>query len=206
MAGLVELLRQQGLEKLPLQTWVRRPEILLHPNIPAPLHGLAPRNLLGGKWWNATKQAAYQTTAYHCVACGVAKEQAEYRQWLEAHECYDVDYSAGRAYYRETVPLCHMCHNYVHDGRLKWLLETGKIHHAKFRKIMTHGDEVLTLAGLEKANYLEREIIFANLVRAGKVAQWGQWRLVVEGKEYLPLYKTRQEWEAAKFEEHDGNS
>ena len=163
--------------------WQPRPEVLLCGNIPKPMHGLAPRGILGATWWNQTRRQAYKSTYYHCVACGVYKKDAKLRQWLEGHELYTVDYLTGRMYYQETVPLCHCCHNYIHDGRLTALLEQGKLSHQKYVTVMQHGDAVLAAAGLKKPTPY-----------SGPFTEWGDWRLVLFGKEYPPIYKTYEEW------------
>ena len=163
-----------------------RPELLLSPNIPKPMHGLAPREILGRKWWDATRKAAYKATAFHCLACGVHKSEAEYHKWLEGHEVYSIDYLTGKMIYLETVALCHFCHNSIHDGRLKSLLEKGEIHHAKYAAIMQHKDSVLARAGLVcKAGY------------SGPTADWPDWRLVLDGAEYPPLWRSFDDWRKA---------
>jgi len=168
----------------------RKPELLLCPNIPKPMHGLAPRVVLGQSWWDKTRKESYKSNYYHCLACGVHKLKARYRQWLEGHEVYETDYLLGRHYYVETVPLCHLCHNYVHSGRLEALREEGKITHAKYRAVIEHGDSVLHTAGLRAKQPYE-----------GPTAEWGDWRLVVEVdgtmKEYKPLYNSFDEWRKA---------
>ena len=174
-----------------------RPEILLCSNIPQPMHGVAPRVILGEKWWNATRQAAYKSTAYRCLACGVSKQDAKMHHWLEGHELYKIDYKKGLMRYVETVPLCHYCHTYIHDGRLNALLEQGRIHHAKFVAIMKHGDAVLAKAGLSRPLIRDRDDAIIDGMLAGEVAPWNKWRLVIKGKRYPPRYKTLNDWRKA---------
>ncbi|MGB5770131.1 MAG: hypothetical protein WBM32_09705, partial [Crocosphaera sp.] len=59
------------------------PWLLFHPNIPKPLHGLAPRVIKGDKWFNQTKQETKAKLNQHCWACGVHKYDAKYHRWLE---------------------------------------------------------------------------------------------------------------------------
>lgn len=155
--------------------WIRRPEILLLPPIPEPMHGMAPRVVLGASWWNRTRLAAYKSTDYHCVACGVFKTDAKSRKWLECHEVYDIDYLLGRMTYVCAVPLCHYCHNYCHPGRMKALLDKGEMTHAKYAGIIQHGDAVLRNARLRKKD------------KPTELSEWaeaGDWRLVIDGVEY----------------------
>jgi hypothetical protein len=101
----------------------------------------------------------------------------------------------------ESVPLCHLCHNFVHDGRLRALLAQGKISHAKYAATLQHGERVLREAGLKRLVYDKRNI---SLWLNG-VAEWPKWRLIidvkVDGKRVRrsvpPLYKTQEEWQAA---------
>lgn len=185
MESIVDELRnilKQGFTDLGKRDFVLRPEILTCHNIPQPMHGTAPRVVLGDKWWNKTRKEAYKSTNYHCLACGVQKYQAKNRQWLEGHELYDIDYMAGRMVYVETVPLCHYCHNYIHDGRLRWLLETGQLHQSKYVAIIQHGDAILREHGLRRDVYL------------GPVAEWEEWRLVIGDMEFKPFYPTEEDW------------
>jgi hypothetical protein len=177
--SLANRLRRAGVKP---RLWTPDPRLLLLPQVPRPLHGLAPRVVLGAKWWDATRQAAYRSTAYHCLACGVYKGDAVWRKWLEAHEVYAVDYLAGRATYERAVPLCHLCHAYIHCGRSEALVERGEMNHLKYAAIMQHGDAVLGAAGLRRLPPYD-----------GPFAPWDDWRLVVGSKEYEPL-RTEQEW------------
>ena len=170
------------------------PSILLHQNIPKPLHGVAPRTVLGLNWWNRERLACYKSTNFHCLACGVHKSRAKLRQWVEAHEQYEIDYARGIAKYVGAVPLCHCCHNFIHDGRLQALLEQGKIHHSKFVSIIQHGEEVLARAGLTRPTHAEREAVVDQLAINGKVAEWSSWRLQIGRKRFPPKFATMEEW------------
>jgi len=150
------------------------------------MHGMAPRVVLGARWWDETRKAAYKSTGYHCVACGVHKRDAEGRQWLEGHEAYRVDYTKLRMKYLECVPLCHYCHNYLHRGRLDALLESGEVHQAKYVAIIQHGDRVLREAGLEPKRPHESLVINQD--------EWGRWRLVVGRRRFKPLFSSYEEW------------
>lgn len=180
--SLAQTLRGKGVNLNPI-VWIPKPEILLGANIPKPLHGVAPRVVLGVSWWNKEREKAYASTNYHCIACEVHKIKAKYVKHLEGHEVYAIDYLKGRSVYIETVPLCHFCHNYIHSGRLEALLNAGKIHHAKYTSIIQHGDSILAKSKLTKP-----------IPYSGPFADWKDWRLVVNGNEYPPLYKTFEEW------------
>lgn len=168
--------------KMPNKEWDRKPEILLCPNVPKPLAGVNPRTILGRKWWDKTRKEAYISTNFHCIACGVHKEEAKGPKWLEGHEVYEANYPKGRMSYVETVPLCHYCHNFIHDGRMLSLLGAGKYDHGKYVRVMNHGNKVLREAGLVKIPY------------SGEVAPWSKWRLELLGKKYKPLFKSYEEW------------
>jgi hypothetical protein len=175
-----------------VEPFLNDPTVLLHPQIPQPLHGLAPRTILGGKWWDVTRKAAYRSTNFHCLACGIPKALAKSRNWLEGHETYEIDYLMGRMTYVRTVALCHFCHSYIHNGRLKWLLESGKVHQAKYVAIIQHGDSILFNAKLKRPEPY-----------TGPTVEWKEWRLILDGKEYKPLYKNFEQWAKANREPFD---
>lgn len=186
--SLSDHLKKRGVKKLPTTKCPvkLRPEVLLHQNIPQPLHQVNPRSVLGKKWWDQERKKAYESTNFHCIACGVHKTLAKARQWLEGHELYDIDYLKGRAKYVETVPLCHYCHNSIHSGRLQALLDSGYLHHQKYVAIIQHRDQILKAAGLTlPAPY------------TGKVAEWSKWRLRIGRNLYPPKFKNIEEWEKA---------
>ena len=172
----------RDLSKPPVK-FKRRPEVLCHPQIPKPMHTLAPRVILGSSWWDVTREAAYRSTGFHCVACGVHQYYAVWHQWMEGHELYSIDYLLGRMTYVETVPLCHLCHNFIHQGRLQALLDNKEITREKFDLVIAHGTNVLKKAKLKKPPPYD-----------GSIADWDDWRLVLNGKEYPPRIKCFADW------------
>ena len=178
MAGLAN-----NLIKLYQPQWKRRPEVLLQNNTVKPLHRVVPRIILGREWWDQTRQAAYEATNFHCIACGVPKRLAKWHQWLEGHEVYRINYRKGRMTYIETVALCHSCHNFIHDGRLRALVDKAEITWEKYNSIMNHGMAVLEEAKLMKPRPYK-----------GPIARWEDWRLALFGKEYPPVFANYKEW------------
>lgn len=179
-----------------------RPEVLMHPNIPKPLHEVNPRNIMGQKAWDVVRQEAYSSTDYHCIACGVHKSEAKGPKWLEAHEFYNIDYSAGRVEIDRIIPLCHYCHNFIHSGRLYMIMGKEKTQE-EVRDILEHGFQVLSKHGLaafyftlELADEINAETygVLPDIRPDGEVPAWEDWRLVWQGKEYPPKYKTYEEW------------
>ena len=168
----------------PPREWKPRPEVLLDPPLPAPMHGLAPRIVLGQQWWDAVRFEAYRSTNYHCVACGQVRSDG----WaqLEGHERYDVDYLLGRMTYVETVPLCRQCHAFVHRGYLRVQLEQGIIQVWEYEAVVDHCRLVLDRAGLR-----------APEPHRGPTADWADWRLVIDGVEYPPLHGSHEMYREA---------
>jgi len=163
-----------------------RPELLLHPNIPKPLHGLNPRTILGTEWWDEKRQEAYKKNNYCCWACGVHKLNAKYHSWLEAHEYYDYEYEKGEAKLIEIVALCHSCHNFIHSGRMNMLLDSGEMSIVMYLDIKHHGEFILEKAGLLVDYY--------NQTPPQKVAEWKAWHIVIGGKKYYTKFSGIEEW------------
>lgn len=178
----------------PVFVW---PELLMHPNIPKPMHGLNPRTLLGQEWWDAQRQLAYRKNNFCCWACGVHRSQAKHHKWLEAHECYEIDYGKGRIEMKLIVALCHLCHNSIHSGRLNMLLGAGKITQSFYDEVKEHEAHVLSnIHGLVPELEFLR-ITLSNRMKAqttSDFAEWDSWRLILEGKEYKPLFTSYEHW------------
>jgi hypothetical protein len=159
-----------------------RPELLLHPNIPKPLHGINPRTILGKNWWDIERNKCYIKYNFHCLACGIPKYKAKYHQWLEAHEVYDYKYIDGILTFIELVPLCHSCHNYIHSGRMQHLVNLGKFDYEKQQDILNYGDNIIEKHKLKKPEL------------PNKCAEWSKWKMIVFGKEYYSKFKDVNEW------------
>jgi hypothetical protein len=156
------------------------PNLLLHPNIPKPLHKCNPRSVLGQDWWDEQRQFAYSKASYHCEACGVHKRMAKYHDWLEAHEIYDIDYRKGTATFVRLAALCHSCHNYIHSGRMQALVNKKQFAAEKQQYILERGDKLTK--GLRRPP------------EPSYVAPWDQWKLIVEGIEYERYFNTYEDW------------
>jgi len=120
-----------------------RPEILCHPHIPQPLHGINPRTIKGQRWWDEIRKEVYKKYLFHCAACGVAKENAKKHKWLEAHEFWDINYQSGVCKVESIEPLCHYCHNFIHSGRLSMIIGKEKSK-KEVIEILEHGFKILS--------------------------------------------------------------
>ncbi len=164
-----------------------RPEILLHPNIPQPLQGMSPRVILGEEWWDTKRKEAYKKHNYHCWACGVHKSDAKYKQWLEGHECYVFNYEKGTAFMVEVVALCYMCHAFIHSGLTQVWFNNNKINKKEYGDIIKHGENLLKTVDYKKLNpYIIDSYC--------KVADWADWKIIVDGKVYPTKFKNISEW------------
>lgn len=109
--------------------------IITMPNVPHPLHTLAPRTILGATTWNHMRNRCYYESGYQCEACG-RKVKTEFyedgsvrhkyhddgeipKRELHAHELYTYDYNKGTAKFERCVALCERCHvRFIHSGRM----------------------------------------------------------------------------------------
>ena len=91
-----------------------RPLIAM-PNVPKPLHGVAPRTVLGTTTWNKMRRECYEKANDTCEICGDCPDDKRKRQ---AHEVYVVNYSTGESVFIGCVCLCQQCHlACIHNGR-----------------------------------------------------------------------------------------
>jgi hypothetical protein len=180
-----------------------KPEILCHPNIPKPLHGINPRTIKGERWWNEERQKIYASTDYHCIACGIHKTEARGHKWIEAHEFWDIDYMTGICKILSIEPLCHYCHNFIHSGRLKMILGKQKTTY-EIINILEHGFKILSENNLPAMFYtidFAKEIgaktfdVKSNLPVTNPSIDWKDWKLIYEKKEYYSKFESYEDWE-----------
>jgi len=172
--------------KEPPQEVFPDPAILLHPQIPKPLHLLNPRTILGRVWWDEQRKIAYAKHNYCCHACGTHKLQAEYHQWLEGHEIYSIDYATGKVEFIRLVALCPACHNFIHSGRMQMLVAEGKMSEKDYKAIIDRGKSLLKAAGIKDTR--ERELTVDECA-------WEDWHLVLYGNNYGQRFQSFSEWQ-----------
>jgi hypothetical protein len=166
------------------------PRYLLHSNIPKPLHEVNPRSIKGQKWWDEQRHKIYEQQGYCCAACGVYKSETKgSKKWLECHEVYDINYKLGKLFFVKLIALCPYCHSFIHIARLQMLYEKGEISLRGYLSVLTHGKEIL-----EKNNLLLEWERSKRNVNEISVPPWDRWRLVFEGNEYPPKYKSQKIW------------
>lgn len=188
-------------KKTELITKKLRPEILCQPNVPKPLHGLNPRTVLGKEWWDKTRLKAQSDANFKCVCCGVSKNDAKEHQWLEGHEAWDLNHKTGICEVTEILPLCHYCHNFIHNGRLyKTITDSTTLKKAK--DVMEHGFKILEGKNLkvfpgaiEVAYLLDVSTRGVTHYDTEYSLPWHMYKMKLEGKLYDSLFADYSEWE-----------
>jgi hypothetical protein len=178
-----------------------KPEILCHPNIPIPLHGVAPREIMGKEWWDNERKKVYASTNYHCIACGVHKSQAKKHKWLEAHEFWKINYMTGVCEITSIEPLCHYCHNFIHSGRLSMIVGKEKSE-KEVKEILEHGFKILSennllcfpnTLSLGMSMDCETYDVKTYTLKTNNI-DWTEWKLIWNGKEYRSKFKYYDDW------------
>ena len=190
------------------------PSILQHHQIPKPLHGISPRNIMGKYWWDETRHEVFYHQDFRCIACGIHKNDARYHQWLECHEVYDINYDTGEVKFIELVGLCPSCHKFIHSGLLSKLYQSKQISEEMYIDIMSHGMQILKDAGLETHVFTQIEWLYNtkmmsdseifeelsfnqqqqyNAITKTKV-NWKDWHLLFKNKKYYSKFNSSEEW------------
>lgn len=198
--------------------------LLCMPNVPHPLHKLAPRTIMGDCAWNKYRKEVYaehEDTCEVCgVVCGTKRGEPNMRQ---AHEVYEIDYLSRTATFVRACCLCASCHRAIHSGRQlicyqnhePWwtkevMLETArhafelvhnwnKLHAEKlkmFSGIYTWLEEP-SLHNELQTMINEYAIEFYTVPPTDTSEDWGKWKLIYNENEYWSPYQTNEEWAEA---------
>lgn len=197
-------------------------EILSMPNVPAPMFNMAPRTVLGAKVWERTRKQCYKNANYRCEVCGY-DVSAPYEK--QAHELYEFDYENRRMIFKRAVCLCRLHHINpgVHTGRALTMFKNHNVLMPRdrlmdgtreiFERVYTynkkHTDAPLRLFGtyLDFLKVPELKEAIEGLIIKYQIKfykpsknpesekHWNEWRLVIDGKEYEPKYKSRADFE-----------
>lgn len=177
------------------------PNLLSQCNIPKPLHGLNPRNLMGKEAWDVYRRNVYASTNYHCKACGVHKMDAKKHQWLEAHEDFEIDYNKQVMKLRQIIPLCHYCHQFIHSGLLRRNYEAGRVDGHHVLNVLMHGFYILyennlpCFGGtLDLGKDFDIDISPLDKIKTPNSIEWHGWKMVWDGVEYESKFRTYDEW------------
>lgn len=146
-------------------------EVLTQTILPFSLHGINPRTLMGEAEWNKIKYQVQKESYHECQCCGRYIRHVP-GDWIETHEMYNIDLEKHEFQLLGFVGLCHECHSYIHQGRLRVLLATNQISRAEYDKIIQHGNRLLKTFGLTKQDLPAKEIENPN------------WYLLYNGKKY----------------------
>lgn len=99
--------------------------ILTQPNLPRPLHSMAPRTVLDRSTWEHMRKACYAEADYTCEVCGY-KPTYENGDYCHAHELYTIDYAKQESTFVRCVCLCKRTHLMcIHTGRALTLYKQG---------------------------------------------------------------------------------
>ena len=134
------------------------PRLITSLDRPIALSGINPRTIEGKAWWDKTRKKVYAQYGHRCACCGVPKEQAIHRQWLEAHESYQTDWETGEVTLENIWPLCHFCHHFIHRDRAINLMKLGKLSREYVKLILTHGFTLMVTHNLKPQSMPENSL------------------------------------------------
>lgn len=196
-------------------------------NIPKMLHGKGcqPRTIYPPSTWDRMRKACYAKAGFKCEVCGArVGEEIEKRQ-LHAHEIMFVNWRLGEVKFVRCVAECYTCHILcTHTGRALTLYKRGNslfnaetllagaehafklVHayntdHADRQPIRVYGNwlEYLRQPELEKPmrELIEKYDIKFYIENTNRMAKWGEWYLLLDGKKYPTPYANEKEWKKA---------
>lgn len=205
--------------------------LLTMPNVPLPLHTLAPRTIMSKSEWDKIRKKCYVMAGWKCEICGTNLQPGE----AQSHECYSYDFTKQEAVFERCLCLCKKCHlGGIHSGRAlsmylqgyKYMTKRTLIDGAEnvFRHLhewnVEHPDEEPLRAYSTFINYWKTDELKDDMEQIFKKYdakfyqvkdkwwsknKWPKWHLVYNGKEYFTPYENREDWQKKmdKKGEHD---
>ena len=197
-----------------------RPLIAM-PNIPKPLHGVAPRTLFGATTWNQMRKECYANANDTCEICGDKPDNPRHRH---GHEVYEIDYEKGVAKFVRVFCICSMDHlACIHTGRAITLFKHGNLLYPKefllegaekaFAMIQSYNKDHPDADLRAYATFLEylkndelkkpmEELIKKYDMKfymedPKKMADWKYWVLRVGDQVFMTPYENERDWEKA---------
>lgn len=207
--------------------------ILTMPNVPKPLHSLAPRTIMGATAWKEAREACYEACNRHCEVCGAECGPGK----MDAHELYDYDFEKCEARFNRLVGLCKSCHGIIHSGRMLTMFHNHNFYYTK-DYLLTSLERSFEL--VQKWNKLHEDAeplrVWATILAwadepslgdevrqliddygihfytaenaMGENGTWNKWKLIYDGTEYYSPYEDMAAWadEMAKKNGEDNTS
>lgn len=195
--------------------------LLTMPNIPLPLHSLAPRTIMGQKKWDILRKREYMKQKY---TCQISKKELGHGH-CHLHEVYDIDWRKQISTFKRYIVLSPKIHTrFIHSGRALTLFQNGDKQMPKEFMLKTlekgfkiiadynmkhYNDEPLRVCDtiLEWAKNPELKSEVNKLIERYKIKfytfnkdcfnkeNWGKWKLIYDGKEYPTKFPTKEDWE-----------
>lgn len=206
--------------------------IIAMPNIPTPIHGLAPRTVLGSGVWNHMRKRCYYMADYKSQISGIELDKSDSQRVPNAHELYSYNYITGEALFVRAVCISPLEHNFIHSGRMLTMYKKGnplmpkqyvlKCLENGFKIIKEWNDanpdkrplrayytiiEYAMAPGIaeEVRELIDKYDIKFYMEDREFAAKWSDWHLIVGKNSYQTPYANKDEWRAA-MEEGDANN
>lgn len=194
--------------------------ILTMPNVPLPLHTLAPRTIMGQKKWDIVRKREYMRQDYTCAATGQVLGHGK----CHLHELYSIDYAHQTAAFERYAVLDPALHTrFIHSGRAITLFEAGDKQMSRQGLLRTLEDGFALIAKYNTEHYEDEPLRVSatfldwaknpmlgrdvnGLIEKYKMKfytfnkkyinakNWGKWKLIYDGKEYKGKFATQEEW------------
>jgi hypothetical protein len=158
---------------------------------------------MGRPAWDVMRKKIYAKHEYTCAACGVHSRKAIIKQYLEAHELFEINWQTRNMKLIGMEPLCHACHSFIHSGLLEVRLMHRKVTPEHVATILGHGVGILEASGLRvppSTDHLCKKLGLQHGMKVSKAPRatgWRGWSMTWEGKNYPALYNSESEWQSA---------